>query len=161
MAITIYEQFVDDVDGVPDDTILYRRVAWDKIGGRARSAKGVPARLNSNCFTDWSEEKARSVGLPGPCMSIGVSIVLDRLGIPSEDLLEDPEQGLAYMTAGQVRHLVKGDGTPCPQGVMLCPTEREPWHGVVFDVNIRPRTDAVRKSVARVAAWSIPLINHG
>jgi len=161
MSLAVYEEFHDDVESVPDDVLLFRRVDWDKIGGKSRSPKGVHAQLNGNCFTDWPDQKAREAGYPGPCMSVGVSIVLDQHGRHPSAMLEDlSEYGLAFVTAGALRNLVRADGTACPQGIMLCPTEREPWHGVVFDLESRPRPKSVQKSIAKVAGWIIPLINH-
>jgi hypothetical protein len=161
MIPVTYEEFYDEVETIPDETVLYRRVDWNKIGGMERSPKGVEAGLNDNCFTDWSEVNARQVGMPGPCMSVGLSTILELHGKTPAAMIEDrPGDGVARMTAGALRALKRADGSPCPQGIMLCPTEREPWHGVVFDLTSRPRGGAVRKAVARIAMWEIPLINH-
>jgi hypothetical protein len=152
--------FEDDADAVPDEAILYRRIVWDKIGGRGKYPQGAAGHLNGNCFTDWSAEKADQEGLPGPCMSVGVSIVLDSLGYPAEKILDGyPECGLACITAGALRTLTKADGTPCPQGIMLAPTEKEPWHGVVFDPSGGQRGRAARNAIATVADWIVPLVN--
>lgn len=152
--------FRDDLEAVPDDALLYRRVDWDKVGGRQRTAPGEIPDLNANCFTDYPEARARELGYPGPCMSVGVSVVLAVKGYSPEDLLKGYEgYGLARVTAGDLRRLQRLDGTPCPQGIMLVPTEVEPWHGVVFDQVRRPRQKPVSKAIARVGAWEIPLRN--
>jgi hypothetical protein len=150
----------DDPITVPDNAILYRRVVWSKIGGREKCPPGDVARLNGNCFTDWPEEEAAKAGFAGPCMSVGVSTVLESLGYEPDRLLDGyPGCGLACVVAGVLRNLTRADGSPCPQGVMLAPTEREPWHGVVFDLSGGRRSGAARNAIAQTAKWSIPLIN--
>ncbi|SRR6266511_1051739 len=160
MSSLVYAEFVDDVEAIPDDAVLYRRVPWDMIGGKAKCPRGARATLNENCFTDWPDAKARQVGLPGPCMSVGVSVVLDQHNKPAATVLDSyTDFGLAWVRAGDLRRLERADGTPCPQGIMLCPTEREPWHGVVFDMKSRPRGGAAKKAIVRIADWLIPLVN--
>jgi len=151
----------DDADAVPDEAILFRRVAWDKIGGRGKCPPGATGRLNANCFTDWPQEAAAKAGFPRPCMSVGVSTVLEELGYPPEKMLEDyPECGLACVNAGALRNLTRADGsTRCPQGIMLAPTEKEPWHGVVFDLTSERRGGAAKTAIAAAARWVIPLVN--
>jgi hypothetical protein len=154
-----FAEFVDDPDGIPDEAILYRRVDWDKIGGIARAVSGVEPSLNGNCFSDYPESEAGNLGFPGPCMSVGVSMVLDQLELPVGRLLQGFEgYGLASMRAGDLRVLKRADGTPCPHGVMLAPTDSEPWHGIVFDETTRPRKGGVQKAVCRIAKWEIPLL---
>jgi hypothetical protein len=151
---------VDDAIAVPDDAILYRRVVWGKIGGREKCPRGEVASLNGNCFTDWPPDAAAREGFAGPCMSVGVGTVLDNLGYTPDRILDGyPECGLACVTAGALRSLTKADGTSCPQGVMLAPTEKEPWHGVVFDRTSERRGGAARNAIAQLAEWVIPLIN--
>jgi hypothetical protein len=149
----------DDPINVPDSAILYRRVDWDRIGGRDRAIIGTPPKLSANCFTDYPETKAREYGFDGPCMSVAISTVLIKLGYTPEKLLEKhPEYGLAKILARDLRTLKKADGSDCPQGIMLAAIDDEPWHGVVFDLNERPRKSAVSKAIFRVADWEIPLI---
>ena len=149
----------DDPVGVPDDAILYRRVDWDKIGGQAKYAVGEVGRLNANAFTDYDAARAATFGYSGPCMSVGTSIVLAKLGKGPEALLEGfPGYGLARMRAGDLRHLVRGDHTACPQGIMLAPTEAEPWHAVVFDLAGGKRSTSAAKAISRVADWEIELV---
>jgi hypothetical protein len=158
MAIEVFE---DDLVGVPDEAVLYRRVDWDKIGGKAKYPPGEIGKINSNCFTDYPAEKATDLGYPGPCMSVGVSTVLqDYEHEPSKMLEGFSDYGLACVTAGDLRKLTRGDGEPRPQGIMLSPTDDEPWHGVVFDLIDLQRSNATRKAVARIAAWEIALIGQ-
>jgi hypothetical protein len=159
MSTSVIEEFRDEVETIPDEVLLFRRVDWDKIGGRSAAPSGVPAKLNGNCFTDYPEARAREKGLPGPCMSVGVASVLDQYRFGPDKLLEEfDECGIAVVRAGDLRQLKRVDGTPCPQGIMLNPTEKEPWHGVVFDVNRRPRRKAICKAIAQIASWAIPLV---
>lgn len=150
---------LDDVEGVPGDALLYRRIVWSKIGGRTHYVSGDTPSLNGNCFTDWPAAKALDEGFPGPCMSVGVSTVLDELGCTANEILAAyPECGLACVRAADLRGLTKADGAACPQGIMLAPTEKEPWHGVVFDMSGQ-RGSAAKAAIARVASWIVPLIN--
>jgi hypothetical protein len=150
----------DDPVGVPDDATLYRRVDWDRIGGRAKYGAGEVGRLNPNAFTDYDAVRAAGYGYAGPCMSVGTSTVLDALGKRPSVLLEGfPDYGLARVRAGDLRRLVRLDGTACPQGIMLAPTQAEPWHAVIFDLAGGKRTNAVAKAIVRIAEWEIELIN--
>lgn len=160
MALEI-EEFYDDVDSVPDDVMIYRRVDWDKVGGKDRTPKGREATINGNCFTDYPDAKARQLGLPGACMSVGIGPVIEAYGYTPVVMLENyGGYGLAWLRVGDLRRLTRLNGEPCPQGIMPCPTEREPWHGVVFDKARRPRQKPVCKAIASVAEWHIALINH-
>jgi hypothetical protein len=159
MFVHDVEAFHDDVDAIPDETLLYRRVDWDKIGGREKAQVGVPATINGNCFRDYPDAKAREKGLPGPCMSVGAGNVIEQRTKKPSVMLDGYEgYGLALVRAGDLRNLRKADGTPCPQGVMWCPTDDEPWHSVIFDIEIRPRVSSVCKKIAQAASWEIPLI---
>lgn len=155
------EQFKDDPDGVPNDAILYRRVHWDMAGGRAQYTEGEALRLSGNHFSDYPEGSALALGFPAPCMSVGVDAILTDRGYGPEKMLEKhPEMGLVQVTAGDLRSLVKLDGTPCPQGIMLAPTGNEPWHAVVFDCHEQPRSKKVRNQILLKAQWVVPLFNH-
>lgn len=151
--------FRDDRE-IGDEILVYRRADWDKIGGRARATAGVEARISGNFFSDYPEHKARELGYAGPCMSIGLGSVLSELGLPPDVMLELHHglHGLTVTRVGELRQLKRGTGEPCPQGIMASPTEAEPWHGVVFDLTCRPRKDPVRKAIARVSTWHVPLV---
>jgi hypothetical protein len=154
------DAFADDLAAVPDETIVYRRVSWDKIGGRERCPVGCAANLRPNAFSDYPEAKALELGFPGRCMSIGVGIVLKGSGFRPEKMLERfPEEGLASMLAADLRKLTKGNGEPCPQGLMLAATDDEPWHGVVFDLTAGYKTEAAKAAIARISSWAVPLRN--
>jgi hypothetical protein len=153
--------FADDEITVPDGVILYRRVDWDKIGGRTKCPSGATGTLNANCFTDYPLDRALALGYPDSCMSVGLGNVLQELGLPPEKMLEGYEgMGLAEINASDLRKLSRFDGTPCPQGLMACPTDTEPWHGIVFDMTIRPRKKAICKMIAQLARWTVPLVNN-
>jgi hypothetical protein len=153
--------FSDDENIIPSEAVLYRRVTWDKIGGRDRCPSGMAGTINANCFTDYPSERALELGYAGPCMSIGISTVLKSSGFTPDKMLEGYEgYGLAQVTASEIRSLIRGDGSPCPQGIMLVETDMEPWHGIVFDLTDRPRKAGARKAMARVASWAVPLMNE-
>ena len=154
--------FVDDQDGIPDDTVLYRRVSWDRIGGRQSCPSGEQARLSGNCFRDYPEDKAREMGYPGPCMSVGAETIFRQLGVDPRVMISGYEgYGLAAVTAGDLRGLIRSSGAACPQGVMLRGTVEEPWHAVVFDLGgSGKRPAAVCDAISRQAYWVIPLVNE-
>ncbi len=153
-----YGDFVDD-QSIPDDALLYRRVDWDKVGGRSRTLTGQEARINSNCFADYPAAKAMELGYPGPCMSVGLSTVMEELQVPPTIMLDGYEgYGLTVTRVGDLRYLKKGNGDSGPQGVLKSPTEREPWHCVVFDVFERPRKEACKKAIAKVSLWQVALV---
>ena len=148
-------ELVDDPQAVPDNVVLYRRTTWDKIGGRPTSEGIESSKISANFFTDAPASEAARYGLARLCMSVGVSTVL---GNRPERMLEGyPGMGLVSAKAGALRSLTKGDGTPCPQGIMLYPTEEEPWHAVVFDLTEDKRSAGAAKAIARLAAVVVPL----
>ncbi len=152
--------FVDDPEAVPDEAFLYRRVDWDRIGGRAACPPGEVARLSGNAFSDYPDEVARSMGYPGPCMSVGLGPLLLAAGVGPEQLIEHHEgYGVARIRVGELRRLARAAGDPCPQGVMAWPTPTEPWHCVVFALAGGARKKAVRTAIAKIAEWEIPLVN--
>lgn len=140
--------------------MLYRRVSWHQIGGRDACPPGQVAKLSKNAFSDYPAEKAHDYGFAGPCMSVGISTVLEKLGLgPEAMLLGLSDFGVVGFTAGSVRELRRKNGDPCPQGVMPGPTEAEPWHAVVFGPEGRQRSNAEKQAIADVAHWVIPLVN--
>lgn len=151
---------VDDQHQIPDEALLYRRIDWDMVGGRLKCPVGETPMLSGNCFSDRNAEWALKRGLAGACMSVGVGTVLRAKGhLPSVVLGGKLKYGLAVIRAGDLRNLKRKSGALCPQGVMLYPTEDEPWHGVVFDMSGR-RSDAARSAIASAATWEIALIRH-
>jgi len=149
-------ELVDDPHGVPNSTVLYRRTTWDKIGGK----RGEPGTdfwgLTPNFFTDAPPHEAARLGFARVSMSVGVAALLD--GEPEKMLAGFPDMGLASITAEYLRNLKKGDGTPCPQGIMLAPTASEPWHAVVFDLTDEKRSGAAMKAICKASTVVIPLI---
>ncbi len=155
----LIQTFADDLR-IPDDTFVYRRVDWDRIGGRRSCPPGEVARLSGNAFQDYDEEKARELGYPGPCMSVALGVALLARGHTPRQAIEKYQgYGLARVSVAALRRLRRHNGSPCPQGVMAAPTEAEPWHGVVFDYEPGKRKGAVCTAICRVAQWEIPLIN--
>jgi hypothetical protein len=156
-----FEAFEDDRLAVPDAVILYRRVDWDKVGGRERCPGGESPRLTKNAFGDYSRDKAVELGYPGPCMSVAVSSIMLEQGQSPADLLIGFEgYGLAGIPAADLRGLERKSGNPCPQGIMLAATPKEPWHAVVFSYNAGMRSDGDRQAIADKAFWEVPLINE-
>jgi hypothetical protein len=152
----------DDPAGIPNDVILYRRVRWDQIGGRDRCPKGEEAALIGNAFSDYPASKAHEYGLGGPCMSIGISTVLEGLRLGPDAMLigKGPDFGVAAISAGNLRSLKRKSAEPRPQGVMAAPTNDEPWHGVVFGGSQSPRNKTDKQAIADFANWVIPLVNE-
>lgn len=153
MAIAL----VDDPGQIPDGTVLYRRVDWNKVGGRPSEPGTICRDLTPNFFTDAPPAVAARFDLERVCMSVGTSLYLgDHPGRMVENL---PGMGVVSFLAGAVRNLVDGTGQPIPQGVMLLPTREEPWHAVVFDLSKPKRSGGACKAIARVAHWAIPLVS--
>ena len=148
-------KLLDDLVGVPDDTVLYRRTDWGKIGGRPAEPDIESFDVTKNFFTDAPQSLADRYELERVCMSVGVSSVLG--AEPERMLAKWPGFGLVSMTAGELRGLKKGDGTPVPQGVMLFPTEDEPWHAVVFTLTGVKRDPSTCKAIAAIARVVVPL----
>lgn len=146
----------DDPGSITDEVVLYRRTTWDKMGGR-RGEPGSECWLTTkNFFTDAPLQEAERWGLGRVCMSVGVSTLLED---KYEKMLVDlPHMGLVSMTAGQLRRLAKGNGTPCPQGIMMVPTENEPWHAVVFDQTEPKRSTAACKAINDLCIVVVPLV---
>ncbi len=154
------EAFIDEVEAVPDDLFVYRRVAWDSIGGRARCPAGESGSLSGNAFRDYPDAKARSLGYPGACMSVGLGATLQEHGFGPAKMLEGfAGYGLARLRVGELRRLQRANGESSPQGIMRAPTPAEPWHCVVFEPVNSPRKRAVANAIADVAAWEIPLVH--
>lgn len=55
-------RLVDDPLDIPDETLLYRRVHWDQLGGRKVYASGETAKLSGNAFSDYSSDRAHLHG---------------------------------------------------------------------------------------------------
>lgn len=157
-----YESLEDDPEAIPNDVIVYRRVSWEKLGGRDACPRGDTAKLSGNAFTDYPAEKALEMGFPGPCMSVDVSTVLSARGLTPDHVLRDLSGfGLAGVRAGDLRDLRRKNGDPCPQGIMPAPTPAEPWHAVVFGAGLmKKRSGGENRAIADVAFWVLPLVNE-
>lgn len=155
-----FESFEDDTSGVPDATILFRRVTWDLIGGRERCAIGAEAQISGNAFSDYPELRARELGYPGPCMSVALEAKLREHGFgPERLILDHPGYGVVRIRVEDLRSLTRSNGEECHQGVMASPEETEPWHAVVFEPRGGQRQKPVKAAIAAVAQWVIPLRN--
>lgn len=150
-------QLVDDPEHVPDETLLYRRIGWNHLGGKDKCPRGQEATPSGNAFRDWKLADAQAAGFAGPCMSVGVGTLLQD---PVQQMLSNWQgYGLAAVEAGALRRLMRRNGTPEPQGIMLSPTDNEPWHGVVFCSNGSKKGDAVSIAISDAAFWVVPLLN--
>jgi len=143
---TTVESFDDQSDAIPDDVLLYRRIPPVGIDWTKRNMAGEP-RLSGGGFQDYSAAKAADYGLPGPAMSVGLQSVLVQYGKEPGVMLDGfPDTyGLAGVRAGEVRAL--------NQGVMANPTEKEPWHAVVYSKDGKRRSPSVQTKIAQVARW--------
>lgn len=149
-------KLIDDRLTVPDDVVLYRRTSWDKIGGRRGEPGSAFTGVTANFFTDAPAQEAARYGFNRVCMSVGTSLILG--DEPEKMLANHPGMGLVSVTAGALRSLSRGDGKPCPQGIMPYPTDAEPWHAVVFDLLDEKRSTAACKAIARISQTVVPLI---
>ena len=142
--------FLDAIEEVPDIEWLFRRVFPDFIDWANRDADGRP-RVKSGAFQDYSDKRAAELGYEAPAMSVAVrSIVLANDLQPSHLLSAYPgSYGLVAITAAEARAVM--------QGVMLRPTELEPWHAIVFDTTARKRRPMAQSELAICATnrWII------
>jgi len=136
------DAFSDD-PSIRDDELLYRRVHPTWIDWTDPDAP----RVRRVAFQDQKEAVALEMGLPGPCLSVGLSSVLEEHNVDPAKMLESwgYEYGLASIRAGGAR----GSN----QGVMRWPTEDEPWHGVVFAASGGKRSSGVQSHLAQSAKW--------
>lgn len=149
--------FIDDLQAIPDDAVIFRRVPSDFVDWNALDHGGRP-RLTGQAFQDYPEEVARDrYGLPGACMSVGVESVLLEHGNTPSRLLDgyDSSYGLARLRAGDLRNLCRNDGTSASQGLMPNATDEEPWHAVVFSQVSSKKNKTIQRLIAAVASWEI------
>lgn len=157
-------RLVDSLD-ISDDDIVYRRARWVMLGGADSQKDGVDlypvgsiAPISKNFFNDYPLQAAQDLGFEGPCMSVGLrSVLLDSDVEPNEMLVEYPEDGLLRLSVGELRNLATASGKPTPQGVMLAPTPKDPWHTVVFNLPAPPRSKQAKVAMAELSEWEIPL----
>lgn len=138
--------YTDERNSIPEDALLYRRIYGEFIDWSSVDAEGRP-RLTGQAFQDYSLQAAQRLGLPAPCMSVALGLILEEHGLPPEKVLEgyDDTYGLAVLTAGDARSLY--------QGVMTKPTTDEPWHAIVFSINSSKKNKTVRSALAEKAQW--------
>src|SRR6266568_7994270 len=143
--VSVHE-FEDD-ESIDDNSILLRRVSPHHLNPAHVDADGR-RRLTSQCFQDYSADAAKDLGLPGPCMSVGLKLILQtEQRDPREMLRGFPQHGLAEVRAGDARHLTGPNGDNWAQGIMSNPTDSEPWHAVVFFVNTPKKTKGVMNAL--------------
>ena len=147
-----FEAFSDSAE-IRDDDVLWRAVS-------PRSAHPSDAtQITGQFFQDYSDEAARDMGFPGPCMSVGIFRLLEASsGSPEPDFLKrfDETYGIVSILAGELRHLILPGMDPCPQGVMLAP-EPDPWHAVVWNCGGCKRSKPASRAIARLARWVKPI----
>ena len=119
--------YVDDRDGIPDETELLRRIRPDVIVPDAKQASGF--RLSSQAFEDSKDGT--------PC-----SVSVRHLAPPVAEICQRyPGYSVALITAQQARDQ--------RQAVCLWPVEREPGHAYLAG----PKTPAVRRALASAARY--------
>lgn len=96
--------YEDEPDDIPDSAVLFRRVAPPLVDWDQPDEEGRP-RLHSGAFQDYTDERARELGYPGPSMSVHLASVLAEFGRAPQDLLAEygPAYGLVRFTAGDLR----------------------------------------------------------
>ena len=132
----------EDDESIDDDSFLLRRISPAHLNPSYVDAEGR-RRLTSQCFQDYSADAAKNLGLPGPCMSVGLEAILrGRSHEPQEMLREYPQHGLAELRTRDARRLTGPNGADWAQGIMANPTGSEPWHAVVFSKTTAKKTKA-------------------
>jgi len=145
---------VDD-GSIVDSQILYRRIS--RVFVNWALAEGDVPPIPSQGFQDQNEQVARETfRLAGPCMSIGIELVLLGHNETPAALIEGMNgDGVVQLEAGQVRGLKSADGADWSHGIMANPTPEAPWHGVAFTASGRKRTGGMQSALARLARWVI------
>jgi hypothetical protein len=148
--------YEDNTEAIPDGGIVYRRVTPDNIdwshttdGSTRDKGADLPPRLKSGACQDYGEVKAAELGYPGPAMSVASAAKLEESGLGPEQLVAGygASYGVVAFTAADLR--VE------QQGIMLWPTEKEPWHSIVFSMVQKKKSGGVQSRLAAVAAWVI------
>lgn len=141
--------YEDEPDAIPDEAVLFRRVAPDFIAWEQVDEHGVPA-FRSGAFQDYPEERARELGYPGPAMSVHLADILEQLGKSPEEFLapHGPEFGLVCFPAGTLR--------AHDMGVQRRATDDDPSHAVVFATTRGKRNRAQQKRTRESAQWVVP-----
>jgi hypothetical protein len=144
----------DDIVVIPDSARLFRRIVPKFVKWVGVSDQDKPP-VPSQGFQDYPADIAReNFGLPGSCMSVALAEVLSKHGFDASKVIEDfPGYGIATFTAGAMRTLSGPAGVDWTQGVMLNPTDAEPWHAVVFCNNGGRKTNGIQTAIRVVASW--------
>jgi hypothetical protein len=152
MAQPYISPFVDQIDDIPDESILYRLIHPDWVDWGAQAATGGGPRLKRVAFQDYGKARAEQLGYAAPCLSVAVHQILVARGHEPAEILQLhglPETyGVAWFTAGAARALGAGK-----QGIMLRPEPNLPWHAVVFCMTREKKNDAIEKGLAEAAQW--------
>jgi hypothetical protein len=131
-----------------NDCILFRRIRADWVRWNQTGPHGQWPRITSQAFQDYNEAMARRMGCPAPAMSVALAPVLEASGLRPEALLVGyPGYGLASITAQDAR--------AAGQGITLWPNSEEPWHGLVFGLQVQVKSPGTRSTLAASAVWLI------
>jgi hypothetical protein len=112
--------YVDDLENVPPDAELVRRVNRAFIDWQPAVGSGRP-RISRQAFQTLDAETAATYGCPGPGMSFDVAAKSDLITLPSRY----PGDGLVLVTAELIR---RSSGW----GIDFRPTDENPAHAVAF-----------------------------
>jgi hypothetical protein len=149
-------EFFDD-PAIADADVLYRAVSpfliddWDSFSGQDED---IPSRA----WQDQKEEEAAKWGLM-PCASVAVARILRDHNCDIVSWLENffsLEHGVVETTAGEVRQAISLRNDHVPQGVMLHPTAKQPWHAVVWSKSGSKRNKTEMKALRLKSHWVRP-----
>jgi hypothetical protein len=146
--------YTDDLEKVPNETILFRMIRFDWIDWESQAAKGTGPRIKQVAFQDYRPEDAQRLGYEAPCMSVVIAPILKEAGILPKALGQalglDNSYGVARLVAGEVRNLEAGS-----KGVRPAPQAGKEWHGIVFSKTTVKKTGAMSKALAFLAEWEV------
>jgi len=145
--------FIDDPE-VADDDVLLRAVSPELIDD-TESFLGRDDEIPSRAWQDQKEDEAAKWGLR-PCASVAVARLLSDHECPVDMWLEKVFRltyGIIQTTAGDVRRAESPQGHAVPQGVMLYPTQDQPWHAVVWSRRGAKRNKTEMKGLLLRSHW--------
>lgn len=146
-------EFIDEPSLLGDE-VLYRAVDPGYIDNWSSAPANLPG-IPSRAWQDQKEEVAAGWGLR-PCASVAVASLLTTHGSNVETWLEAffrPSYGVIETTVGEMRSAKSMQGILVPQGVMLHPTDEQPWHAVVWSLKGSKRSKGEMKALVFASRW--------
>lgn len=149
----VFREFLDDAS-IADSDVLYRAVPPVLIDG-CSSFSGRDDEIPSRTWQDQKEDEAAKWGLM-PCASVAVARLLIDHGCEMQSWLAkffSSDHGVVETTAGEARQATSSTSQSVPQGVMLHPTDEQPWHAVIWSKRGVKRNKTEMKALVLTSRW--------